>query len=174
MPSLTADCSQCCGLCCIVPAYLRTQGFPVDKPAGKPCMHLTAEYRCSIHARRTELGFGACAGFDCHGAGQWITAKFASSQWHSEAEKTHAMAEAYRYWLPRFRIAAMLQAARELVDDDAQHLLRARSDAILDPSGELAGTSAAALERDTLALLRRLVRGGPTTGNFPSTPAGSQ
>jgi len=170
MPSLTADCSRCCGLCCIVPAYLQTQGFPVDKPAGKPCMHLTTDYRCAIHARRTEMGFAACTGFDCHGAGQWVTARIASSQWRSEGEKAEAMAEAYRYWLPRFRMAAMLQTARALVDDESQHLLRERSDAILDPSGELAGTSAAALERDTLALLRRLVRSAPTAGSFPSAP----
>jgi len=170
MPSLTADCSRCCGLCCIVPAYLQTQGFPVDKPAGKPCMHLATDYHCAIHARREELGFGACAGFDCHGAGQWVTARIAASQWSSEAEKAEAMAEAYRHWLPRFRIAAMLQAARTLVDDESQQLLSARSDAILDPDGELAGTSAAALERETLALLRRLVRRAPTAGSFPSTP----
>jgi len=170
MPSLTADCSRCWGLCCVVPAYLQTQGFPVDKPAGTPCMHLTADFRCAIHARRAELGFAACAGFDCHGAGQWVTATIASSQWHSEAEKAEATAEAYRYWLPRFRMAAMLQAAHALVDDESQHLLSARSDAILDPSGDLAGTSAAALERDTLALLRRLVRRAPTAGSFPSAP----
>jgi hypothetical protein len=174
MPSLTADCSRCCGLCCIVPAYLRTQGFPVDKPAGKPCMHLSPEHRCVIHARRAELGFAACAGFDCHGAGQWITAKFAASQWRSETERAQALAEAYRYWLPRFRIAAMLQAARTLVDDESQQLLRDRSDAILDPAGELAGATAAALERDTVALLRRLVRNPPTGGSFPSTHPANQ
>ena len=171
----TADCSQCGGLCCIVPAYLKTQGFPTNKPAEHPCRHLTSQGRCEVHDQRLELGFAACTGFDCYGAGQWITAHYARGQWGSDAQDDHALAEAYRHWLPRFRIAAMLHTAVKLVRPDLQHILHARIEAILDPASELAGASAAVLERETVELLRPLLsQARPTAGSFRSVHSGSR
>ena len=37
---LTADCSRCAGLCCVLPAFAASADFAVDKPAGTPCRHL--------------------------------------------------------------------------------------------------------------------------------------
>jgi len=37
MSTFRADCSRCCGLCCVVPGQMAVQGFRVDKPAETPC-----------------------------------------------------------------------------------------------------------------------------------------
>lgn len=161
MSRFTADCSRCCGLCCIVPAYLREQGFPVNKPAGKPCRQLERSGRCSIHARRTELGFGACSGFDCHGAGQWITQeRFGGASGFDSADTASAMATAYRYWLPRFEAAALLDAALPWVRAEHRRVLAARIAELLEVRSDTdkAVTDQSALRRDTLALIHPLLR----------------
>jgi hypothetical protein len=39
------NCRPGCGACCIAPSI-----STLDKPAGRPCMHLTPEFRCSLFA----------------------------------------------------------------------------------------------------------------------------
>ncbi|HEY3438708.1 MAG TPA: pentapeptide repeat-containing protein, partial [Actinotalea sp.] len=36
-PELVADCSRCAGLCCVVPAFVRSADFAITKPAQTPC-----------------------------------------------------------------------------------------------------------------------------------------
>ncbi|MGY1792709.1 pentapeptide repeat-containing protein [Geodermatophilus sp. SYSU D00525] len=67
---LAADCSSCAGLCCVLPAFAASADFAVDKPAGRACVHLTADARCGIHADLRQRGFPGCTVFDCFGAGQ--------------------------------------------------------------------------------------------------------
>lgn len=69
---LRADCARCVGLCCIVPAFARSADFAIDKPAGQPCRHLGADFRCRIHADLRTRGFRGCAVYDCFGAGQQV------------------------------------------------------------------------------------------------------
>jgi len=42
----TAQCRENCGACCIAPS-ISTLG----KPAGVPCLHLTADLRCALFGR---------------------------------------------------------------------------------------------------------------------------
>jgi len=161
MSRFVSDCSRCCGLCCIVPGYLREQGFPLTKPADTPCRHLERAGTCSIHAHRNEHGFGACVEFDCHGAGQWITQSlFAGASWRDSPSTAHAMARAWRNWLPRFEAAALLEAALPLVRAEQRASLTARIAALLDTDVDAAAavTDQIALRRDTLALIRTLLR----------------
>ena len=79
---LRADCSRCVGLCCVAPAFARSAEFAVDKPAGTPCAHLRADFRCGIHVDLRDRGFSGCTVFDCLGAGQRVTAAFAGRDWH--------------------------------------------------------------------------------------------
>jgi hypothetical protein len=157
MPIFRADCSNCCGLCCVVPDLLAVQGFAVDKPAETPCVHLNGRGRCSIHAEREFHGYAACAGFDCSGAGQWITQNlFGGAKWSDSPDLASKMFAAYRHWVPRFAAAALLEAALPYVREDARRLL-ARMMAELT-SGETAAhhslSDAARLRRETLALIR--------------------
>ncbi|WP_245900120.1 pentapeptide repeat-containing protein [Geodermatophilus normandii] len=71
---LTADCSSCAGLCCVLPAFAASADFAIDKPAGRACVHLTGDARCGIHADLRQRGFPGCTVFDCFGAGQRLVA----------------------------------------------------------------------------------------------------
>lgn len=43
-------CRTHCGACCIVPSISSViPGMPAGKPAGVPCIHLTADWQCSIY-----------------------------------------------------------------------------------------------------------------------------
>lgn len=67
---LTADCSRCRGLCCTELCFSKCDGFPADKPAGRACTHLTADFRCDIHGELARRGLRGCLAYDCFGAGQ--------------------------------------------------------------------------------------------------------
>ena len=82
---LRADCERCTALCCVGPAFSASADFAIDKPAGQPCPHLRADFRCSIHDRLRPSGFGGCATFDCLGAGQRVVqVTFAGRDWRAE------------------------------------------------------------------------------------------
>jgi hypothetical protein len=162
MSRFRADCSCCCGLCCIVPDQLAVQGFRVDKPAETPCIHLNAHHRCSIHAKRQVHGYAACQGFDCFGAGQWITQRlFAGANWTDSPDMAGQMFSAYRHWAPRFEAAALIEAALPHVRDDLRCSLSAKMTELT--TGETTGhsnhTDSARLRRDTIALIRSALKG---------------
>jgi hypothetical protein len=70
---LEADCASCAGLCCVVPAFVKSSDFAITKPAGKACPNLGGDFRCGIHEKLDQKGFHGCVVFDCFGAGQRIT-----------------------------------------------------------------------------------------------------
>ncbi len=89
---LTADCSRCFGLCCVVPAFARSADFALDKPAGQPCPHLGGDSRCGIHAELGERGFPGCVAYDCFGAGQQVCqVTFDGRDWRSAPESRAQM-----------------------------------------------------------------------------------
>lgn len=71
-PELRADCENCFGLCCVALYFSASEGFPKDKEAGKPCLNLQADFRCSVHNSLWEKGLKGCTAFDCFGAGQKV------------------------------------------------------------------------------------------------------
>ena len=73
MPSLSADCSSCFGLCCVALPFAKSADFAFDKDAGTPCRHLAGDFRCGIHARLRDKGMSGCTVFDCFGAGQQVS-----------------------------------------------------------------------------------------------------
>ncbi len=96
MPDLRADCSRCAGLCCVAPAFARSSDFALDKPAGTPCPHLDATFRCGIHTRLRERGFPGCTVFDCLGAGQQVVqVTFGGRDWRREPELARPMFAAF-------------------------------------------------------------------------------
>jgi uncharacterized protein YjbI with pentapeptide repeats len=72
MSTLRADCGSCFGLCCVAPAFARSADFAIDKPAGRACVNLLADFRCGIHEELRPQGFPGCTVFDCLGAGQQV------------------------------------------------------------------------------------------------------
>lgn len=87
MPELSADCSRCFGLCCVLLPFQRAGGFGADKGSGEPCHHLDARDRCSIHDRLREDGWPGCAAFDCAGAGQQVSqVTYAGASWRLQSD----------------------------------------------------------------------------------------
>jgi hypothetical protein len=130
-------------------------------------VHLNEVHRCTIYAKRRTLGYPACEGFDCFGAGQWVTQRlFGGAEWTDSPELASRMFAAYRHWMPRFQAAAMIEAAIPLVRDDARSPLAARM-AELTSRGSADNLNEAdehRLRAETLKLIREaLRRDGKTT-----------
>jgi len=84
LPVLTADCSQCFGLCCVLLPFSAAAGFGADKQGGTPCRHLDGANRCGIHATLREDGWPGCTVFDCFGAGQQVSqVTYAGTSWRA-------------------------------------------------------------------------------------------
>jgi hypothetical protein len=93
---LRADCAACFGLCCVALTFARSADFPVDKPAGVPCLHLDTDDACRVHADLRPLGFKGCTVFDCFGAGQKVSRHtFAGRSWRSDPATAAAMFQAF-------------------------------------------------------------------------------
>ena len=161
MFNFRADCSKCCGLCCVVPGFLAVQGFRVDKPADTPCPHLNGLHHCAIHATRRVHGYTACEGFDCFGTGQWITQTlFEGATWRDSPEIAREMFAAYRHYAPRFEAAALLEAALPHVRHDARSsiVMRIKKLTVADTTDDLRPTDGSRLRRETLAAIRTALR----------------
>lgn len=92
---LRADCSRCSAVCCVALPYAASADFAYDKPAGRPCRHLTG-FACSIHAGLPEQGFGGCVAFDCLGAGQLVTQHtFGGLTWRDRPELAKEVFDAF-------------------------------------------------------------------------------
>jgi len=121
---LRADCARCVGLCCVAPALTRSADFAIDKPAGRPCPHLSAEFRCGIHERLRSNGFPGCAVYDCFGAGQKVTqVTYAGRDWRGSPE----IAE------PMFRTFAVMRQLHELLWYVAEALMLPPARPLRDP-----------------------------------------
>ena len=89
---LGADCANCFGLCCVALAFARSADFPVDKPAGEPCVNLDERDACRVHTELRPRGFKGCTVFDCFGAGQKVSRQtFAGRSWRDDPETRDAM-----------------------------------------------------------------------------------
>lgn len=80
MIELAPDCARCAALCCRLSSFERSSDFSFSKRAGEACRYLTPRDACAVHARRVELGLAGCAAFDCHGAGQALTARLTGGE----------------------------------------------------------------------------------------------
>lgn len=73
---LSIRCASCRGLCCTLLCFSRSEGFPADKEAGRPCPHLEKGFRCAIHGELARRGLRGCLAFECFGAGPAVCALF--------------------------------------------------------------------------------------------------
>lgn len=54
--SLRVDCEKCFGFCCVALYFSASEGFPIDKDAGKPCINLQSDFKCAVHKELREKG----------------------------------------------------------------------------------------------------------------------
>ena len=171
-PDLRADCTRCCGLCCVAPAFYAEQGFGFDKPAHQPCAHLRRDFRCAIHDGLGRHGFPACSTFDCYGAGQRVTQQlFGGRSWKSSPGLALRMFDAYRRYRLVHELMAMLSVAMTRASaPDAVRLghLRQMLDGLCESAAVLgAECRIHALRTQVLAEVRRALALIPGTAPDP-------
>lgn len=141
---MKADCKNCFGLCCTALNIMASSDFPINKPAGTPCMNLQSDYSCQIHSQLRDKGFKGCTVFDCLGAGQFVSqTTFEGQSWRESPdiakkmfqvfpimEQIHEMvayvAEALAYEIPKDladKLGKQLEELRNLTKLDADDLL---------------------------------------------------
>jgi hypothetical protein len=96
LTALTADCSRCAALCCVLLDLRAGADFPEEKPAGTPCRHLAPDDGCRIHATLRSDGWRGCAAYDCFGAGQRVTRSTHGGRSWREGEDRAAMGSSLR------------------------------------------------------------------------------
>ncbi|MGC5014464.1 pentapeptide repeat-containing protein [Streptosporangium sp. DT93] len=123
-PDLRADCADCFGLCCVVPAFSASADFAIDKGAGQPCPNLAEDFRCGIHTRLRQSGFRGCTVYDCFGAGQKVSqVTFGGQDWRRAPGTAKRMFEVFPVMRDLHELlwylteALALPAARPLRDD---------------------------------------------------------
>ncbi|WET83029.1 pentapeptide repeat-containing protein [Amycolatopsis sp. QT-25] len=90
--SLRADCENCFGLCCVVPAFAASADFAITKPAGRACPNLGEDSRCGIHDKLRGKGFTGCTVYDCFGAGQKVSQiTFDGEDWRKAPKTARTM-----------------------------------------------------------------------------------
>ena len=119
---LRADCTRCFGLCCVAPAFEASADFAIDKPAGRPCIHLRSDFRCGIHDILRRQGFPGCAAYDCFGAGQQVSqVTFGGRDWRQDPQATTQMFAVFAIMRQLQELRWYLTAALALVPARAVH-----------------------------------------------------
>ena len=151
---LHADCGRCAALCCAGPAFAASADFAFDKPAGQPCPHLSAGFRCGIHDRLRARGFPGCAVYDCFGAGQRVTQEtFGGQDWRQAPAAAGRMFAVFGVMRQLHELLWYLGEAVAAVSGPLQADLRRAAAG----TRELASGSPAALEALDVAAHRRQV-----------------
>lgn len=96
LQEMRGDCEKCFGLCCVALYFSASEGFPVDKNAGKPCPNLLKDFNCSVHKELREKGLKGCTAYYCFGAGQKVAqVTYGGHNWRQEAEVAKQMFEVF-------------------------------------------------------------------------------
>lgn len=143
LPMLSANCSRCAALCCVVPGFARSSDFAIDKPPVTPCPNLLADHRCGIHDRLRTSGFAGCTVYDCFGAGQRVTQEtFGGASWRDDPDLLGAMAEVFPQMRLLHEVLRYLVEARDLPRTES---LRRTIDAAIEETDTLAAAPYAEL-----------------------------
>lgn len=154
---LRADCGDCVGLCCVALPLLASADFAIDKPAGVPCLHLAADFRCAIHDRLPSSGFPGCAAYDCFGAGQRVArAPVDGADRRADDGRMRRMVQVFPIVRHLHELLWYLaQAARYDPTDAAVPRAARRIDALADaPSSEILALDVNALRAQANAVLQ--------------------
>ncbi len=93
---LIIDCEKCCGLCCVALYCMKSDGFPANKIAGKPCQNLMPDFRCAIHSKLVQSKMKGCLAYDCFGAGQKVTQDcFPAMNWNTHPKKANQIFDVF-------------------------------------------------------------------------------
>lgn len=133
--NLHADCENCFGLCCVALPYAASADFANDKESGKPCHHLQADFRCSIHNSLRKQGFKGCTVYECFGAGQKVSQfTFKGVDWNMAPESAKQMFDVFPIMK---QLHEMLIFLNEALNLDAVDSIRRELRQMLDETERL-------------------------------------
>ncbi|MFS0864416.1 pentapeptide repeat-containing protein [Fredinandcohnia sp. 179-A 10B2 NHS] len=90
--SISADCENCFGLCCVALPFAKSADFAIDKDGGTPCRNLNSNYRCDIHQNLRHKGYKGCTVYECFGAGQKVSQiTYNGNDWREYPETANEM-----------------------------------------------------------------------------------
>ena len=116
------ECEKCFGLCCIALYFSIHDGFPADKNAGTPCLHLDENFRCSVHKKLDIMGLRGCTAYDCLGAGQQVSQDtFAGHDWKSEPQTADLMFEVFSIMRQLYEMCWYLNEALQIKSAEIFH-----------------------------------------------------
>ncbi|WSL77280.1 pentapeptide repeat-containing protein [Kitasatospora sp. NBC_01266] len=144
--ALTGDCANCFGLCCVALPFTASADFAITKDAGKPCRNLDTEFRCGIHTRLRQQGFGGCTVYDCFGAGQQVSqVTYGGTSWRQAPQTAREMFEVFPVVRQLHELLRYLGEALRLAPTADLRALLAETEALA------AGTPAELLALDVAA-----------------------
>lgn len=140
---LKAECEKCFGFCCVALYFSASEGFPVDKEAGKPCINLQPDFRCKVHKKLREMGLKGCTAYDCFGAGQMVAqVTYGGHDWRKVPESAKQMYDAF---LMMRQIHEMLWYLTEALRLQTDCNIREKLSSMIDETKKLTHLSADAL-----------------------------
>jgi uncharacterized protein YjbI with pentapeptide repeats len=93
---LKIDCEKCFGLCCVALYFSAAEGFPTNKDAGKPCINLQSDFKCSVHKNLRKNGLKGCTAYHCFGAGQKVSqVTYGGKDWRRNPETAKQMFDVF-------------------------------------------------------------------------------
>ena len=114
-----SDCSRCSGLCCIALYCFKSDGFPQNKPVGKPCINLMDNFKCRIHNDLERMGMRGCIGYDCFGAGQYLTEEvYSGVTWQTQPERVKEICDLYMFMYRMFQLRFFLYESKKLASSE--------------------------------------------------------
>ena len=117
---LSADCTNCFGLCCVALSFQRSADFAFDKPAAEPCVNLQPDFACGIHRQLRPSGFKGCTVFDCFGAGQKVAQRsYQGVSWREDPASQQEMFAVFPVMRDLHELLWYLSEAVELPLDPA-------------------------------------------------------
>lgn len=117
---LSIDCEKCSGLCCVALYCAKSDGFPSNKPAGKPCEYLLGDFRCAIHPVLKERKMKGCLAYDCFGAGQKATTLYPRGvNWMTRPEEANEIFDVFRILFQLHQYLWYLLEAMKIVQDES-------------------------------------------------------
>ena len=143
--SLKIQCDKCFGFCCVALYFSASEGFPTNKDAGKPCINLQPDFKCTVHKNLREKGLKGCTAYDCLGAGQKVAqVTYGGEDWRKSPETAQKMFDVFLvmrqlhemlwYLTEAFRlqkdsvikekIGSMISETEKLTNLDADSLLK--------------------------------------------------
>ncbi|WP_444642500.1 pentapeptide repeat-containing protein [Caproiciproducens sp. R1] len=146
---LEPDCEKCSGLCCVALYCAKTDGFPDDKDAGKPCRYLAPDFRCGIHADLKGRKMSGCLAYECLGAGQKTTQIYSSvGDWKTAPGQAEAIFQTFSVLFQLHQILWYLIEAASLTSDEKT---AAAVDALIEENQQMSQFSRGSLLEPDIA-----------------------